>query len=164
MIIPCLALTARGIEHLENGAERVVSGGAPRVLAGVGVLGAVTLLVFIPWRAIDKYHHYRGMRPDIRRIAAAHPLQDGIVLVRGKRHPDYASAMAYNPVDFSAARPLYAWDRGSDVRRQLAAAYPGRAFWIVDGPTVTGSGYQLVAGPLTGAQLVVRPDSLLLPP
>lgn len=164
VIIPCLALTARGIEHLEHEAERVVSGGAPRVLTGVGVLGAVTLLVFIPWRAIDKYHHYRGMRPDIRGIAAAHPLQDGIVLVRGKRHPDYASAMAYNPVDFSAARPLYAWDRGSDIRRQLAAAYPGRAFWIVDGPTMTGNGYRLVAGPLTGAQLVVRPDSLLLPP
>ena len=158
VIIPCLALTARGIEYLEREAEPAVSSGAPRVLA------AVALLVFVPWRAIDKYYHYRGMRPDIRRIAAAHPLQDGIVLVRGKRHPDYASAMAYNPVDFATPRPLYAWDRSPAIRRELAAAYPGRAFWIVDGPTVTGNGYRLVAGPLTGAQLVLRPDSLLLPP
>jgi hypothetical protein len=164
VIIPCLALTARGIEYLEGEAERAVSGGAPRVLAGAGVLAAVTLLVFIPWRALDKYYHYRGMRPDIRRIAAAHPLQDGIVLIRGKRHPDYASAMAYNPVDVATPRPLYAWDRSPAIRRELAAAYPGRAFWIVDGPTVTGNGYRLVAGPLTGAQLVLRPDSLLLPP
>jgi 4-amino-4-deoxy-L-arabinose transferase-like glycosyltransferase len=164
VIIPCLALTARGIEHLEAEAERAAPRGAPRVLAGVGILVALAVLVFIPWRAIDKYYHYRGMRPDIRRIARDHPLNDGIVLVRGRRHPDYASAMVYNPVDFSAARPHYAWDRGPDVRRQLAESYPGRAFWVVNGPTVTGHGYELIAGPLTGAQLIVRPDSLVSPP
>jgi 4-amino-4-deoxy-L-arabinose transferase-like glycosyltransferase len=164
VIVPCLALTARGIEHLEDQAEPVAPGGAPRILAGIAALMAVATLVFIPWRAIDKYYHYRGMRPDLRRLAAAHPLRDGIVLVRGQRHPDYASAMVYNPVDFSASRPLYAWDRGPEVRRQLAQAFPGRSFWIVDGPTVTGDGYQLLAGPLTGAQLLQRPDSLVAPP
>jgi len=164
VIIPCLALTARGIEYLETEAEAAASRGRSRVLAGAGILVAAALLVFMPWRAIDKYYHYRGMRPDIRGIARAHSLQDGIVLVRGNRHPDYASAMVYNPIDLSAALPHYAWDRGPEVRRQLAESYPGRAFWIVNGPTITGRGFELVAGPLSGAELIARPDSLPAPP
>ena len=163
-IIPCLALTARGVEYLESRAEAVEAGAGRRILVGAGVLAAAAILVFVPWRATDKYFHYRGMRPDIRRIPAEHHVGNGIVLVRGKRHPDYASAMAYNPADFSAPRALFAWDRGIVVRRQLAAAYPDRAFWIVDGPTLSGGGYQVIAGPLTGAELVARPDSLGSPP
>ena len=163
-IIPCLALTARGIEYLEGSAEGATPGAGRRVLLGAGVLALAAVLVFVPWRAADKYFHYRGMRPDIRRIPAEHRVGNGIVLVRGKRHPDYASAMAYNPVDFNAPRPLFAWDRGPDVRRKLAAAYPGRLFWIVAGPTLTGGGYRMIAGPLTGAELVARPDSLGSPP
>jgi hypothetical protein len=161
VIVPCLALAARGLEALAGAVTRA---GYPhaetRTVAALAALVAAATAVFVPWRAADKYHHYRGMEPGIRRLAARHPLGDGIVLVRGRRHPDYASAAVYNPLDPAARRPVYVWDRSDrDVRTPLARAYPERSFWIVDGPTVTGGSYRVVAGPLTAAQLLARQEA-----
>lgn len=158
-IVPCLALAARGIEELERAADATSPGDGRRVLGATAVLAAGALLVFVPWRATDKYHHYRGMRPDIRELSAHSAWGDGIVLIRGNRHPDFASAAVYNPVDLERELPIYAWDRGGDIRRRLVAAYPGRRFWIVNGPTLTGRGYQVAAGPLTSEGLLARADS-----
>jgi hypothetical protein len=158
-IVPCLALAARGIEELERGADATSPGDGRRVLGATGALVAGALLVFVPWRAADKYHHYRGMRPDIRELSTRYPWTDGIVLIRGNRHPDFASAVVYNPVDLGLDLPIYAWDRGAGVRRRLVAAYPERRFWIVNGPTLTGRGYEVLAGPLTADGLLARADS-----
>src|SRR5690606_40216542 len=38
---------------------------ARRMAVGM-VLVLAALLVYVPWRSVGKYHHYRGMRPDIR--------------------------------------------------------------------------------------------------
>ncbi len=159
IIVPCVALSARGLEslstHFTDGNARDAR---PRTLAGALLLVLVTLLVFVPWRASDKYFHYRGMRPDVRAIAADPTYQGGMLLVRGNRHPDYASAVVYNPMTFDSPAPLFVWDRGDSVRTSLVAAYPGRQFWVVDGPTITGDGYRIVAGPLSGAELLARHD------
>jgi hypothetical protein len=160
VIIPCAALAARGIEELERRSDRGSPGDGRRVLAAVAALVAGALLVFVPWRATDKYHHYRGMRPDIRELPSRYPWANAIVLIRGKRHPDYASAIVYNPTDLEVPQPIYAWDRGGSIRRELVEAYPGRAWWIVDGPTFTGRGYQVVAGPLSSAELLARTDTV----
>jgi hypothetical protein len=100
------------------------------------------------------------MRPDLRSLPARHPLANGIVLIRGKRHPDYASAVVYNPVDLGGEQPVYVWDRGGNLRQRLVGAYPGRDFWIVDGPTRTGRGYEVVAGPLSSSALLSRTDTV----
>src|SRR6185503_18625129 len=47
-IIPCLALTARGIEYLEGSAEGATPGAGRRVLLGAGVLALAAVLVFVP--------------------------------------------------------------------------------------------------------------------
>ncbi|MDX1578746.1 MAG: hypothetical protein R3266_09675, partial [Gemmatimonadota bacterium] len=72
----------------------------------------------------------------------------GLVLVRGRHFPDYQSAAVYNPVDLEAPRPVYAFDAGPQARRALAEAFPDRPLWVVEGPQITGSGYEIVAGPL----------------
>ena len=159
VIVPCLALAARGIEELERAADAGSPGDGRRVLGAAAALAAAALLVFVPWRATDKYHHYRGMRPDIRELSSRSAWADGIVLIRGNRHPDFASAAVYNPVDLARELPIYAWDRGGDIRRRLVAAYPGRRFWIVNGPTLTGRGYEVAAGPLSSEGLLARADS-----
>jgi hypothetical protein len=122
------------------------------VLSAVLSLSLLALINYFPWRAIDKYHHYLGMRPDIRYLAEEYSFGKNLVLIRGKAHPDYASAFAYNPVDFHAHLPIYAWDRSSDVRAKLIAAYPDRPVWIVNGPSITGNGYKVIAGPLARDQ------------
>jgi len=148
IIVPCVVLTARGIQMLD---ERLEGGRPERAYAATllaGVLCLVSVATFIPWRAIDKYRHYRGMRPDILRLAESHEFGRSLVLVRGDRHPDYASVFTYNPLDLRADGPIYAWDKDSVVRQQVVAAYPDRPVWLVDGPCITLRSYEVTAGPL----------------
>ena len=71
-------------------------------------------------------------------------------------HPDYQSAWVYNPLDPQADAPIYAWDKNPLVRAQVLQAYPDRPVWIVNGPTVTRAGYQVLAGPLSAGELADR--------
>ena len=155
IIIPCIALAARGVVML---GERLQTLGAPdadtRVLAGAMVLMATALISFFPWRAMDKYYHYRNMRPDVRELASERDFGRSVVLVRGKRHPDYASAAIYNPLDMRSDAPVYVWDRDAPITRQALEAYRDRQVWILDGPTRTGRGFRVVAGPVRAEDLL----------
>jgi hypothetical protein len=123
----------------------------------VGALCLASLTTFVPWRAIDKYHHYRGMRPDVRRLAATYDFGRSLVLIGGERHPDYASAAPYNPLDLRADVPIYAWDRDSVVQEKLLRAYPDRPVWTIDGPSITGRGFSVKSRPDSSAGHVVEP-------
>ncbi len=138
IIVPLAALTARFVDTAETGRARLGLAVAGLTLASV--------VCFTPWRAVDKYHEYRGMRPDIRRIADREGFENVLVLVRGSP-TDYAGAAVYNPLDLSADAPLYAWDRDPGVRDALRAAFPDRLIWVLEGPSVTGRGYRIVERP-----------------
>ncbi|MBI4589077.1 MAG: glycosyltransferase family 39 protein [Candidatus Rokubacteria bacterium] len=152
VLVPSVTLTARGIQHLEGAS----AGNAARVRLAACGLCLLTLVNYVPWRAIDKYHHYLGMRPDIRRLATERGFGKSLVLIRGKRHPDYASAAVYNPMDLTADAPVYAWDRGPAVRAQLLNAFADRPVWIVNGPSFTRRGFQVLEGPRPGSELMRR--------
>jgi 4-amino-4-deoxy-L-arabinose transferase-like glycosyltransferase len=154
IIVPCIALAARGIETAAALAVNRAPDDAPAVRVALGALAlcVMAVAVFVPWRAVDKYYHYRGMEPGVEQLARAHGFGESLVLVRGRRHPDYASAATYNPLDFRAPGPIYAWDRSPEVRADVLRAYPDRPVWIVAGPTETGRGYQVLAGPLSARQ------------
>jgi hypothetical protein len=156
IIVPCCALLARGIGRLDESIASTTS--SPTMVRSVALLlMASTLLVYVPWRGIGKYRHYRGMRPDVRQLARQHEFGRSLVLVRGARHPDYASAAVYNPIDLHADAPIYAWDASPEIRAALLRAYPDRPVWILDGPSLTGGAYSVVAGPLAPeAALVTR--------
>jgi hypothetical protein len=149
MLVPCIALTARGVQFLSGS-----SLGGARVLASVAALSMVTLISFIPWRALDKYHHYLGMRPDLAALAEQHDFGRSLVLIRGDEQPDYASAAIYNPIDFHADVPVYARERDPRVRAELVQAYADRPIWIVVGPTITHGPFEIVAGPLSGTDVL----------
>ncbi len=162
MIIPCVALTARGIQLLEQKFERGADGATARGVRSLALalsLCALTLVNYFPWRAIDKYHHYLRMRPDIRYLARQHGFGKSLVLIRGERHPDYASAAIYNPLDLQADAPVYAWDCNPEVRIRTLNAYSDRAVWIIDGPSITGDGFKVVEGPLPARELLMRVKS-----
>lgn len=149
-----IALSARGIHTFDT-----ITGLAQRkgtVMAVVASLVAVT--TFVPWRATDKYFHFRGMRPDVRELAAERQFGRSIVLVNGTNAPDYASATTYNPLDWNADVPLYAWNRDAATVTDLRAAFPDRPLWILDGPSRAGGVYRVVAGPIApGAPLPFVP-------
>ena len=158
MIIPLIALTVRGIEETGNLGAHDSQGLAlrrTRALALGLILSATALATFFPWRAIDKYHHYRGMRPDVRELAKRHSFGRSLVLIQGKRHPDFASAAPYNPVHLDADAPVYAWARDPQIAAQAMAAFPKRRVWILQGPSITGDGFKVAHRPTA--------DSLLRP-
>ncbi len=154
MLMPLIVLTARGATRLGSlladvaGPSRPVAASHGAALAGLATLVIGAAVVYTPWRSIDKYRHFRGMRPDIRALAAHDRFANGLVLINGRAVPDYASAAVYNPLDFSTNQPIYAWNRDSTVAGELRAAFPDRTVWLLDGPTVTKSGYRVVAGPV----------------
>ncbi len=154
ILIPCLMLTVSGFDV----AQRRLDGNGARALVALASLCVIALSVHVPWRAIDKYHRFRGMRPDIRQLASSVPFGQSLVLVRGCRHPDYASAATYNPLDLEADVPVYAWDVDAATQAQVIRAYQDRPVWIVDGPTVTHRGFEVRAGPLTSREISARSD------
>ncbi|HEX6135383.1 MAG TPA: hypothetical protein VFZ24_15540 [Longimicrobiales bacterium] len=159
ILVPCIALVARAPAVL---AQRFDTDLRPahrstlhdRLLAGMLALSLSALICFFPWRALDKYYHYRNMRPDVRQLAAAHDFGRSIVLVRGARRVEYASAAIYNPLDLQADAPVYIWDRDPRITRDALLAYEDRPVWILDGPTATGGGFRVVAGPLRARDLI----------
>jgi 4-amino-4-deoxy-L-arabinose transferase-like glycosyltransferase len=150
MIVPIVALTARGIEWL----MRTAAGA--RVAVAALVLSALAVVNYFPWRAIDKYYHYLGMRPDVRDLAKQHGFDGALVLVRGRRGPDYSSAAVENPVDLTDHAPVYVWDRDPATRAAVLRAFPSRPVWIIEGPSVTASGYRIVEGPVAAADLLAE--------
>lgn len=145
VLIPCAALSARGVEWLESRT-------GPRALAAVAVLCVLAVVNYIPWRSLDKYRHYLRMRPDIRTLAEDYHFGRSLVLVRGENFPDYSSAAIYNPIDLQADAPVYAWDRSPEVRAELLRLYSDRRVWIVEGPSITGRGYRVASGAISRAE------------
>ncbi len=157
MLVPLIGLTVRGIQMLQEKFNfgEISSPNSKRVIVAVMALSLLSLINFFPWRAIDKYHHYRGMRPDIRELAKKHDFGKSLVLIRGD-YSDYQSAWSYNPIDFKADAPIYAWDRNRDIRTQLLNAYPDRPVWIINGPSMTKTNFKVVEGPLFSQELLAR--------
>jgi hypothetical protein len=149
VIVPLIALTARGIEELES------KPGGSRVMPAVLALAALAVINYLPWRATDKYFGYLGMRPGAVRLAREHGFGRSLILIRGYRFPDYASASPYNPLDLHASEPVYVWDENAAVRAEILRAYSDRPVWLVDGPSVSSTGtYQIKAGPLRANELI----------
>ena len=154
MIVPIAALTARGA--IAVGSMVDAESGGTRLLAGVTLLVVSASVVFVPWRSIDKYWHYRGMRADLRVLARARGFDDGLVLISGREVPDYASAAPYNPLDLGAHQPVYVRRLDPATDSAVVAAFGTRSVWLVDGPSLSHAGYVVRAGPLTATEALSR--------
>ncbi len=153
MIVPLVVLTVRGAISISEPASnqtltsRDLGTKTTRMLTGLAMLTTASLLTFVPWRSMNKYWHYRGMQPVS--FDGKRPIGRALVMVAGRDVPDYASASISNPISLSDSVPVF-------VRRQSAredsitiAAFPDRTVWLVDGPTLTGKGFAIRAGPLS---------------
>lgn len=155
-VIPLIALTVQALRELGHTVTRndISPSMIPAsILVGVLVLNIGALTNFLPWRAIDKYHHYLGMRPDIRTLISEKNLGADLLLINGKDHPDLNSALVYTSLDPYGNSPVIALDKNVAVRQRLLTAYPDRRVWLIDGPTRTGAGYRVTAGPLNSSDL-----------
>ncbi|MBS1788228.1 MAG: glycosyltransferase family 39 protein [Acidobacteria bacterium] len=159
MIVPCVVLSVRGLQvliHRLTHETRQPHLHRTRVLVGVFALSMMALVSFTPWRAIDKYHHYLRMRPDVRQLAKEYNFGKSLVLIRGEQFPDFASAAIYNPIDLQAAEPVYAWDQNPSLQAEVLKQYSDRPVWILNGPSITKAGFQIAEGPVSAQSLLQR--------
>ncbi|MBL0169318.1 MAG: glycosyltransferase family 39 protein [Gemmatimonadaceae bacterium] len=158
MIVPFVALTSRGaLTLLAPDAMWGVSETLPgrvdsRGLTAIALLVLGSWLIFVPWRAVDKYRFFRGMRPDLATMSTRYGFGRGLVLIAGREFPDFASAATYNPLDLDEAVPVYARRTGPATDSAVIAAFADRPVWLVDGPTVSGQRFTVRAGPLSTSE------------
>lgn len=149
MLVPLVALSARGLGALGDRLSAAgVADGSRRALAMATVATVSALIGFVPWRAMDKYWHFRGGRPDAAVLARKHGMTNALVLVCGREVPDYASAAWANPLDLRGPDPIFIRQAGDSSLAAARAAFPDRPLWIMAGPSVTGLGYSVKAGPI----------------
>lgn len=156
MVVPLVIFAAKGVKTLSRAIDDQFKGNGIRVYIAVLLLCISSTALFVPWRAADKYHNFRGMRPDIRDLAKAYDFGRSLVLVQGNADPDYDSAFIYNPLDLAADAPIYAWDRNAETRAKLLSAYSDRNIWIVQSPSLTSRGFEVASGPYRAADLITK--------
>jgi hypothetical protein len=150
-IIAWVILTARGLQTVSSKLSSKFTNGNiydPRLTATILILCAFTMINYIPWRAIDKYYHYLGMRPDIKVMAENNEFGKSLVFIQGNSHPDYASAWIFNPLDPQSPATIYAHDLDQETRLRVLRAFPGRPVWFIEGPSITQGSYRLITGPI----------------
>ena len=158
-ILPWVVLSVRGLLIL-GPKSLALAKSQTRLVSFVIVLTAMAAINYIPWRAIDKYHNYRDMRSDIRRLAVENNFGSSLILIRGERDPGYMSAAVYNSLVPKPNEPIYAWDKNPQTRARVVQAFPNRDVWLIDAPSLTGKGYVIVKGPISSevmADMMNRP-------
>src|SRR5204862_369683 len=151
---------ARGVESAE--ARK------PGALGVASVLTLLGLLLYVPWRAADKYYHYRGMRPDIREMARSGDFGTSVVFIRGNRHPDYHAAAGENPLDLTELIIATLWFIVATAMSELPdRTWPGqqvvRAGTALEYGTATGDLVETVKGaPTTVYGITKREGTLTL--
>lgn len=161
VIAPCIVLAARGAIVLGETLEEDHAGARRGVMLACVAASASALLLFVPWRCVDKYWHYRHMSGEVRSLLDVEGMDGGVVLLHGSHHPDYGAAAVFNPADVTGSKDtIYAWDRSLAISLAVVDAYAGRKLWLVEGPQITKKGFVVVAGPLDADAAKTRLEEL----
>ncbi len=153
MFVPLVALTVLGVREYaaalgENSSQPGAATGQ-RVWAFVLLASVIGTINLLPWRGLDKYHDYRGVRSDVRALLRENDFGKSLVLVRGKQWPDYAAATPFNPATFDRdyPGPIFASDANPGSTQRIKEYFSDRPVWVLEGPSVTQDGYKIVERP-----------------
>lgn len=152
ILLPLVVLTGRGITELQNRWSEVRGAGTdtPRIFAFLAAACLISLINFVPWRILDKYHNFWGIRAEMARFAGQQNFGHALVFVRAADEVDYVSALVLNPPTLDSRGTLYVRDLGPESRAAIAKHFPDRPVWIVAAPVPLGP-YQVVSAPLTAS-------------
>lgn len=131
--VPLVVWTLRGMKCASAACEHPA-----RVGVLVATAGAAAVLVWLPWRALDKYRDYRGVRPSLVAAAPLEQLDNALVLVAGRRHPEFAQAALLNRFEDPRSTVSFAWLRDESTVDALIAAYPARSVYCLRGSELSG--------------------------
>jgi hypothetical protein len=148
ILIPLVVLTVRSGQQMEATRTGSEPGGTGRVGAFMAAASLASLMTFVPWRALGKYHDYRGMNADLARLAEERGFGHSLVFIREHDPSDYSRALILNTPGFPACSPVYARDLGPESRLRIQRLFPDRTRWILDGPAETGLPLTVIEGPV----------------
>jgi hypothetical protein len=153
ILIPAVVLTARGIQEVQRRWEGGLGnpGVSTRLAAFVTLACAVSVVNFLPWRSLGKYHNYRGMNTALARLAANCDFGHALVFVENTNPEDYASAFVLNPPALDLSDPIYVRDLGPAKRAAVAEHFPGRSIWVISGSSSAGEPLRVSASPTTAS-------------
>jgi hypothetical protein len=133
VILPLAWLSLRGLATLGDVLEERFADATLRVTATAGILVAISLAVFTPWRAVAKYKDYRGYHGDFRRLAESPSLAGALVLVDVLDETEYGLAFLLNDPRGPGAGPVFAWRRDEATEARLREAFPDRSIVRMSG-------------------------------
>jgi hypothetical protein len=113
----------------------------------ISVLVLITLVVFIPWRAVARYKDYRGFHADYVRLEKSLD-PNALVFVKSSEIADFDSAFIRNSPRQSERHPIFAADLGAEANQKLIAAFPSRPVYYVTGRSVGDGPTRVVSGPI----------------
>ncbi|WP_171238985.1 hypothetical protein [Ruegeria sp. HKCCA5763] len=116
-----LVLAAAGLEEIAHQMPERFRGRFGNVIL---LLCATSLIGFLPWRGVTKYHGYDDYTGDIRRQAAAEDWGHALVIVSSEG--DLGAALYLNDPFLPSGQPIFARDLGPDRNAATIAAFPTR--------------------------------------
>lgn len=153
-LVPLALLTVRGIQETarrlrisSGGSGRESRGARPRLGAFVATAVAVGALTVVPWRALGKYHDYRGMNDHVERLVEDRGITDALVIVRETSEFDYPRAFILNPPTLASDGNIYARELESRAREVLERHFPDREIWTIEGSPDPSVPYRVVSSP-----------------
>lgn len=155
MIVPLLILTAFGIETAARKFSRLYPGGlAPqRIGAGVAFLCLCSVLVFESWLGFNRYPGINGYHEEYQTLTRQERYRNSLMFVSSETEKEFGSAFWLNDFNPAADSPLFAIDLGPESNRKVAAAYPDRQIYFLEGRSPTQDRVVIVRGPVAAADL-----------
>ena len=134
-LVAFVVLTVRGAqsaaERLNASASSHPSPCGLRVAAFVASASLCAFPTVMPWRAMTKYYHYRGVSGAVRDLARTHRFGHALVLVRSRDRADYQSAFNLNPPTLESDAPVYAREVGRAHTEVLVRHFGDRRVWVI---------------------------------
>jgi hypothetical protein len=149
ILLPLLVLSVRGATVIGGGASDGAQRSALSFIAPIAVV--ISMVTFMPWRAVTKYRNYRDVTPVLNQLAEQKRLQHALVFVRSPQRRDYQSAFIFNPVDLHGPANVFARYLDAASRARVAAALPDRTVWVFDRPSEESTTWQVLGPYAAGA-------------
>ena len=124
LFFPLLVLSSGGFEAVMARIE-LAGGSRDSAHVALALLCVFGLLVFTPWRGVEKYHSYNRFTTEIRDARQAGTF--GNALVFFKIEADPGAALVLNDPRLPSGQPIFIRDLGPAANAAVMAAFPERS-------------------------------------
>ncbi|NOD95218.1 hypothetical protein GS636_20670 [Ruegeria sp. HKCCD4884] len=155
MIVPLLILTAFGVVSAVQRLTRIYPAAlvAQRIGGGIVLLCLCSVLVFESWLGFNRYPGINGYHAEYQDLARQEQYRNSLMFISTDVDKEFGSAFWLNDFSATSDSPLFARDLGPESNRDIAAAYPDRVIFFVDGRSSTRDRVVVISGPVSLADL-----------